>query len=186
MQEGSERDLTPVRPTALTSWAVVNDKPRAMSDPHAHSTGHAADELDLDGPQTPMWLPLLGGLLFLGAAIFAVTSGGDEPAKVSAEEAGAAAPAPAPEPAQAPGAAPGRPDPIRVQRVPEGAVERVPVQPGGMQPPPGGLQPSPRPALPPGTAAPRKLPPSIAPGGAAPPVRRTPSPAVDEHGHAPH
>jgi hypothetical protein len=78
------------------------------------------DELGSDEPRTPGWMPLLGGVLFLGAAIFFV---GTQPpgksteelqraAMAAAEEARAkAAPPPAPEPVQAPQPAGAQPAP---------------------------------------------------------------------------
>ena len=75
------------------------------------------DELAADEPRTPGWMPLLGGGLFLSAAIFFVatqppgksTEELQRAAQAAAEEAKAkAAPPPAPEPAPAPApAAPG-------------------------------------------------------------------------------
>ncbi len=94
-----------------------------MSDPHAHSTGHAADELDADEPRTPMWMPLLGGFLFLGIAIFALAGGSENQA------AAVAAPSAAP---QATAAEPK----IRVRRVPDSAIERVPGAAPGVRPAP--------------------------------------------------
>lgn len=54
-----------------------------MSDDHAH----AADVLDPDEPQTPWWMPLLGGLLFLVAGIVAVALSGGEADDTGAPEA---------------------------------------------------------------------------------------------------
>jgi hypothetical protein len=85
------------------------------------------DELAADEPRTPLWLPLLGGVVFLGGLIAFVAAGpeGKTAAELSAEstaaaeaiaaeEAAAAAaaappePAPAPAPAAQPAAPPGR------------------------------------------------------------------------------
>lgn len=70
-----------------------------MSDHDAH----ASDELDPDEPQTPWWMPLLGGFLFLMAALIAVAVSGSEEAdtenargEAPAEEAAAAPPGQAP------------------------------------------------------------------------------------------
>jgi predicted lipid-binding transport protein (Tim44 family) len=82
-----------------------------MSSPD-HDTD--SDELDPDEPRTPMWLPLLGGGLFLLALfLFLATRSDEEPAAdVSADAAAEQAPAEQapteqapPEQAQAPAAA---------------------------------------------------------------------------------
>lgn len=77
------------------------------------------EELGADEPRTPGWMPLLGGVLFLCAAIFFVATQPpgktaeelQRAAQVAAEEAKAkAAPPPAPAPAPAapaPGGGPG-------------------------------------------------------------------------------
>lgn len=76
------------------------------------------DVLDADEPRTPGWMPLLGGVLFLSAAIFFVatqppgktTEELQRAAQAAAEEAKAKAappPAPAPDPMPAPMPAPG-------------------------------------------------------------------------------
>lgn len=43
-----------------------------MSDDHAHDSEEL--ELDPDEPHTPWWMPLLGGFLFLMAALVAVAA----------------------------------------------------------------------------------------------------------------
>ncbi len=61
---------------------------RTMSE-HA---GHDADGLDHDEPKTPMWLPLLGGVLFLLAfMLFLVTRSDEQPALLDEVQAPSAA-----------------------------------------------------------------------------------------------
>jgi len=76
----------------------------------AHHEAPEVDELGPDEPQTPGWMPLLGGVLFISASIFFVATQppgktADElkqAAQAAAQEAAAkAAPPPAPEPAPA-------------------------------------------------------------------------------------
>lgn len=81
----------------------------------AHHEEPEKDELGPDEPRTPGWMPLLGGTLFLAAAIFFVAT---QPPGKTAEELQAAAqkaaeeaaaknaPPPAPEQAAQPAAAP--------------------------------------------------------------------------------
>src|SRR5258706_1123219 len=79
----------------------------------------ASEELAADEPHTPMWMPALGGVLFLCASIFfmatrPVGKTGEELSRASAaaaaEAAAKAAPPPMPEPAAAAAAAaPGGP-----------------------------------------------------------------------------
>lgn len=53
-----------------------------------------SDELDPDEPRTPMWLPLLGGALFLGALlVFLATRSEDESAQAQDATVAAASPA---------------------------------------------------------------------------------------------
>ena len=132
-----------------------------MSDPHAHATSHAQSELDADEPRTPMWLPLLGGSLFLAAAIFAIATSSNEPAETKgAEGATAEVKAAPPNPSDAPAPAPS--PRINVRRVPDQEIQRgappagVPGQPAPGQPAPG--QPAPRMVLP-AQPAPRVMPP---------------------------
>ena len=60
------------------------------------------EELDADEPRTPGWMPLLGGVLFLGAAIFFVAT--QPPGKTTEElqRAAQAAPPAPPDPAPVP------------------------------------------------------------------------------------
>jgi hypothetical protein len=68
------------------------------------------EELDADEPRTPGWMPLLGGVLFLGAAIFFVAT---QPPGKTTEELQRAAQAAAEE-AKAKAAPPAPPDPAPV------------------------------------------------------------------------
>ncbi|MCE7888621.1 MAG: hypothetical protein DYH12_02775 [Sorangiineae bacterium PRO1] len=102
---------------------------QAMASHHHDETdgvvvSHPTEEpevLDADEPRTPGWMPLLGGVLFLSAAIFFVatqppgktTEELQRAAQAAAEEAKAkAAPPPAPAPAPAPMPAPGGAQPM--------------------------------------------------------------------------
>jgi hypothetical protein len=119
-----------------------HDPPAVAVD--AHDTEHAHDEDDVSGePRTPLWLPLVGGVLFLGALMFIVATRPpgktaeelSKEAETAAQEragtqnAAAAAPAPAPAPPQMP-----------MQPQPGGCGQPQPgAQPGGCgQPQPGG------------------------------------------------
>lgn len=52
-----------------------------MSEAHAES-----DQLDPEEPSTPLWLTLLGGVLFLLVAIFLLATGGDDDGTATAEQ----------------------------------------------------------------------------------------------------
>lgn len=143
-----------------------------MSDPHAHATGHAHSELDADEPRTPLWLPLLGGALFLAAAIFLLATSSDEPAAKADAEASPKSAATVAEPADGEAPAPTERR-VNVRRVPEENIQRLP--------PPG--QPGAARMVPPGDpAAPRVAP----PGNAPRPTPKRPSPAAPPHDEHPH
>ncbi len=59
---------------------MAHEEPAAAVDAHHEPD---LDELDPDEPRTPLWMPLLGGALFLVAAIFLVAT---RPAGKTAEE----------------------------------------------------------------------------------------------------
>ena len=70
-----------------------------MSAPdHGASPNGAGDELDPDEPRTPLWLPLLGLTLFLGALIYMLVARPTEAPVAPAPE-GSASAAPAAPPA---------------------------------------------------------------------------------------
>ena len=102
------------------TWAMAS-----THEPESVAVAHDdhSEELTRDEPETPGWLPLLGGTLFLGAAIFFVAT--VPPGKTSEELQHAAAaaaaeaqaklhpPAPPEAPPQQPGAAPGGQQPAQ-------------------------------------------------------------------------
>ena len=64
--------------------------------PHGGHGPANEDELDPDEPRTPLWLPLLGLCLFVGALVYLVTGQKPPPAEEAAPSASASAPPPAP------------------------------------------------------------------------------------------
>ena len=112
----------------------LHDPPAVAVD--AHDAEHGHDEDDVSGePRTPLWLPLVGGVLFLGAMMFIVAT--RPPGKTAEElskeaqtrsgtQKAAEAPSPAPA-AAAPAPAPAQP--------------QMPMQPGGCGQPQPGAQP---------------------------------------------
>jgi hypothetical protein len=97
-----------------------HDPPAVAVD--AHDADHGHDDDDVSGePRTPLWLPLVGGVLFLGALMFMVATRppgktADELSKEAQERNGAAAQPAATAPTPAPAPAP---------------QPQMPVQPGG-------------------------------------------------------
>jgi hypothetical protein len=119
-----------------------HDPPAVAVD--AHDAEHGHDEDDVSGePRTPLWLPLVGGVLFLSALMFIVATRppgktAEELSKEAAQErAGTPAAAAAPAPAPAPPQMPMQPQP---GAQPGGCGQPQPgAQPGGCgQPQPGG------------------------------------------------
>jgi hypothetical protein len=110
----------------LSSMTDHGDPPAAIVDAHDRD-----EELAPDEPRTPMWLPLVGGLVFLGGIfLFAATRPPPKTAdELSREAAAAAAERVAEEQAAAQAAAP--PEPAAPAPAPEGA-------PGGQAPKRGG------------------------------------------------
>ncbi|HEY2409930.1 MAG TPA: hypothetical protein VGI10_28195 [Polyangiaceae bacterium] len=80
-----------------------------------HDT-HDEDVFPADEPHSPAWLPLLGGALFLSAALLWVALALPSPSPSPGENPTAAAAAPAPTPAARPPAAPAPPGGAAVQR----------------------------------------------------------------------
>jgi hypothetical protein len=104
-----------------------HDPPAVAVD--AHDVEHGHDEEDVSGePRTPLWLPLVGGVLFLAALMFIVAT---RPPGKTAEELSKEAETAAQERAGTPNTAP-----AAAQPTPAPAPAPMPAQP--QMPQPGG------------------------------------------------